>query len=43
MCRGRIEDAAPLTLLFLSLATSKSYDAGRVIGHRFMSLIDPDR
>jgi len=38
MCRGRIEDAAPLAELFLSLATSKSYDSGRVIGHRLMGM-----
>ena len=38
MCRGRIEDAAPLAQLFLSLATSKSYDSGRVIGHRLMGM-----
>jgi class 3 adenylate cyclase/predicted ATPase len=38
MCRGRIEDAAPLAQLFLSLATNKSYDSGRVIGHRLMGM-----
>jgi class 3 adenylate cyclase/predicted ATPase len=38
MCRGRIEDAAPMAQLFLSLATSKSYDSGRVIGHRIMGM-----
>ncbi len=38
MCRGRIEEAAPLAQLFLSLATRKSYDPGRVIGHRLMGM-----
>jgi hypothetical protein len=38
MCRGRVEDAAPLAQLFLSLATSKSYDSGRVIGHRLLGM-----
>ncbi len=38
MCRGRIEDAAPLAENFLSLATKSSYDSGRVIGHRLMGM-----
>ena len=38
MCRGRIEDAAPLARLFHSLASSKSYDSGRVIGHRLLGM-----
>jgi predicted ATPase len=38
MCRGRVEDAAPMAQLFLSLATSKSYDSGRVIGHRLCGM-----
>lgn len=38
MCRGRIEDTAPLARLFHSLASSKSYDSGRVIGHRLLGM-----
>lgn len=38
MCRGRIEDAAPLAENFLSLAAANSYDSGRVIGHRLMGM-----
>lgn len=38
MCCGRVDDAAPLAQLFLSLATDKSYDSGRVIGHRLMGM-----
>ncbi|MGH6725283.1 MAG: ATP-binding protein [Pseudolabrys sp.] len=38
MCRGRIEDAAPLAEMFLSLASDKSYDSSRVIGHRIMGM-----
>jgi class 3 adenylate cyclase/tetratricopeptide (TPR) repeat protein len=38
MCRGRVEDATPLAQLFLSLASSKSYDSGRVIGHRLCGM-----
>ena len=38
MCRGRIADASPLAEHFLSLATSKTYDSERVIGHRLMGM-----
>jgi tetratricopeptide (TPR) repeat protein len=38
MGRGRVEDAVPLAQLFLSLATDKSYDSGRVIGHRLLGM-----
>jgi len=38
MCRGRTEDAAPLAQLFLSVASDKSYDPGRVIGHRLVAM-----
>jgi class 3 adenylate cyclase/tetratricopeptide (TPR) repeat protein len=38
MCRGRVHDAAPMAQLFLQLATSKSFDSGRVIGHRLCGM-----
>jgi tetratricopeptide (TPR) repeat protein len=38
MCRGRVEDASPLAQSFLSLASGKSYDSGRVIGHRLLGM-----
>jgi len=38
MCRGRIDDATSLGQLFLSLATSNAYPAGRVVGHRLMGM-----
>lgn len=38
MCRGRVDDALPMAQLFLSVATSKSYDSGRVIGHRLLGM-----
>ena len=38
MCRGRVQDAMPLAQSFLSLANGKSYDSGRVIGHRLLGM-----
>jgi len=38
-CRGRVQEAASLARLFLSLAESARSESGRVIGHRMLGTI----
>jgi class 3 adenylate cyclase/tetratricopeptide (TPR) repeat protein len=38
-CRGRVDDAASLARLFLSLAESNGSESGRVIGHRMLGTV----